>query len=265
MNPAPLSDPVQDVTLQTEETPTATLVEPQPSEPPVAGPGAMIVFESVTKVYEPDVVALRDVSFVIEKGEFVFIVGASGSGKSTIIRLLLKELEPTRGRIVVGGRDLTRLRRSKVPLLRRNVGCVFQDFKLLPTRTAAENVAYALKVQGENSNSIRRKVPEVMNMVGLAHKMNSLPDELSGGEQQRVSIARACVNRPLVLLADEPTGNLDPSTSVEIMRLLDKVNRIGTTIVMATHDQAIVDAMRKRVIELERGKVVRDQSRGVYS
>src|SRR3954464_10042188 len=168
--------------LQTEETPAATLAEPQPAEnvPAAPGPGAMIVFESVAKVYEPDVTALRDVSFVIDKGEFVFVVGASGSGKSTIVRLLLKELEPTRGRIVVGGRDLTRLRRSKVPLLRRNVGCVFQDFKLLPSRTAAENVAYALKVQGESANSIRRKVPEVMNMVGLAHKMNSLPDELSG-------------------------------------------------------------------------------------
>ena len=264
MNPAPLSDPVQDVTLQTEETPTTTLVEPQPSEPPVAGPGAMIVFESVTKVYEPDVVALRDVSFVIEKGEFVFIVGASGSGKSTIIRLLLKELEPTRGRIVVGGRDLTRLRRSKVPLLRRNVGCVFQDFKLLPTRTAAENVAYALKVQGENSNSIRRKVPEVMNMVGLAHKMNSLPDELSGGEQQRVSIARAFVNHPPLLVCDEPTGNLDPDTSIGIMQLLYRINRAGTTILMVTHDREMVDKMRRRVIALEDGRLARDERRGGY-
>jgi cell division transport system ATP-binding protein len=202
---------VSDVTLQTEETPpTLALAEPQPIEAPVAGPSSMIVFESVTKVYEPDVTALRDVSFVIEKGEFVFVVGASGSGKSTIVRLLLKELEPTRGRIVVGGRDLTRLRRSKVPLLRRNVGCVFQDFKLLPSRTAAENVAYALKVQGEGVNSIRRKVPEVMNMVGLAHKMNSLPDELSGGEQQRVSIARAFVNHPPLLVCDEPTGTSTP-------------------------------------------------------
>src|SRR6185312_12952044 len=186
--PAPPSEnPVSDVTLQTEENPAATLPEPQPTEAPVPGPGSMIVFESVTKVYEPDVTALRDVSFVIDKGEFVFVVGASGSGKSTIIRLLLKELEPTRGRIVVGGRDLTRLKRSKVPLLRRNVGCVFQDFKLLPTRTAAENVAYALRVQGESSTAIRRKVPEVLALVGLAHKSGSRPDELSGGEQQRVS------------------------------------------------------------------------------
>jgi cell division transport system ATP-binding protein len=257
-------DPVSDVTLQTEETPTATLAEPQPVEPPLAGPGTMIVFESVTKVYEPDVTALRDVSFVIEKGEFVFVVGASGSGKSTIVRLLLKELEPTRGRIVVGGRDLTRLRRSKVPLLRRNVGCVFQDFKLLPTRTASENVAYALKVQGESSASIRRKVPEVMNMVGLAHKMNSLPDELSGGEQQRVSIARAFVNHPPLLVCDEPTGNLDPDTSVGIMQLLYRINRAGTTILMVTHDREMVDKMRRRVIALEDGRLARDERRGGY-
>jgi cell division transport system ATP-binding protein len=255
---------VQEATLQTEETPPAVLAQPQPGEPPVAGPGAMIVFESVTKVYEPDVTALREVSFVIEKGEFVFVVGASGSGKSTIVRLLLKELEPTRGRIVVGGRDLTRLRRSKVPLLRRNVGCVFQDFKLLPSRTAAENVAYALKVQGESANSIRRKVPEVMNMVGLAHKMNSLPDELSGGEQQRVSIARAFVNHPPLLVCDEPTGNLDPDTSVGIMQLLYRINRAGTTILMVTHDREMVDKMRRRVIALEDGRMARDERRGGY-
>jgi cell division transport system ATP-binding protein len=244
----------------------ATLVEPQPeaAETPVAGPGSMIVFDAVTKVYEPDVTALRDVSFVIEKGEFVFVVGASGSGKSTIVRLLLKELEPTRGRIVVGGRDLTRLKRSKVPLLRRNVGCVFQDFKLLPTRTAAENVAYALKVQGESSSAIRRKVPEVMNMVGLAHKMNSLPDELSGGEQQRVSIARAFVNHPPLLVCDEPTGNLDPDTSVGIMQLLYRINRAGTTILMVTHDREMVDKMRRRVIALEAGRLARDERRGGY-
>jgi cell division transport system ATP-binding protein len=254
--------------LQTEaqEIPAATLAEPQLAEapPPAPGPSAMIVFESVTKIYEPDVTALRDVSFVIEKGEFVFVVGASGSGKSTIVRLLLKELEPTRGRIVVGGRDLTRLRRSKVPLLRRNVGCVFQDFKLLPTRTAAENVAYALKVQGENSIAIRRKVPEVMNMVGLAHRMNSLPDELSGGEQQRVSIARAFVNHPPLLVCDEPTGNLDPDTSVGIMQLLYRINRAGTTILMVTHDREMVDKMRRRVIGLEEGRLARDERRGGY-
>jgi cell division transport system ATP-binding protein len=232
---------------------------------PAPGPGAMIVFEGVTKVYEPDVTALKDVSFVIEKGEFVFIVGASGSGKSTLIRLLLKEIDPTRGRIMVGGRDLTRLKHSKVPLLRRNLGCVFQDFKLLPSRTAAENVAYALKVQGEGRASIRRKVPEVMNMVGLAQRMHSFPDELSGGEQQRVSIARAVVNHPPVLVCDEPTGNLDPDTSVGIMQLLYRINRAGTTILMVTHDREMVDKMRKRVIALEDGRLARDERRGGYA
>ena len=224
----------------------------------------MVTFENVTKVYEPDVAALRDVSFTIDKGEFVFIVGASGSGKSTVIRLVLKEIEPTQGKIIVGGRDLGRLKRGKVPLLRRNVGCVFQDFKLLPNRTAAENVAYALKVQGENSTNIRRKVPEVLNMVGLTHKMSSLPDELSGGEQQRVSIARAFVNHPPLLICDEPTGNLDPDTSVGIMQLLYRINRSGTTILMATHDREMVDKMRKRVIQLEEGRVARDERRGGY-
>jgi cell division transport system ATP-binding protein len=225
----------------------------------------MVTFENVTKIYEPDVAALQDVSFEIDKGEFVFIVGASGSGKSTVIRLVLKEIELTRGKIVVGGRDLARLKRSKVPMLRRNVGCVFQDFKLLPNRTAAENVAYALKVQGENQAQIRRKVPEVLNMVGLTHKMSSLPDELSGGEQQRVSIARAFVNHPPLLICDEPTGNLDPDTSVGIMQLLYRINRSGTTILMATHDREMVDKMRKRVIALEEGKLLRDERRGGYT
>ena len=232
---------------------------------PAGTPGSMIVFQNVTKIYEPNVAALQDVSFVIEKGDFVFVVGASGSGKSTLIRLLLKELEPTNGRIMVGGRDLTRLRRSKVPLLRRNIGCVFQDFKLLPSRTAAENVAYALKVQGESRNSIRRKVPEVLNLVGLSHKTNSLPDELSGGEQQRVSIARAFVNHPPLLVCDEPTGNLDPDTSVGIMQLLYRINRAGTTILMVTHDREMVDKMRKRVIALDNGNVIRDERRGQYT
>jgi cell division transport system ATP-binding protein len=229
------------------------------------GAGAMIVFEGVEKIYEPDVGALKGVSFVIEKGEFVFIVGASGSGKSTLVKLLLKEIDPTAGRIVVGGRDLNRLKRSQVPLLRRNVGCVFQDFKLLPSRTAADNVAYALKVQGESRASIRRKVPEVLNMVGLAHKMNSMPDELSGGEQQRVSIARAVVNHPPLLVCDEPTGNLDPDTSVGIMQLLYRINRAGTTILMVTHDREMVDKMRKRVIALEEGRLARDERRGGYA
>ena len=245
-------------------------------EPPLAQPengfhadasvaGTMIVFERVTKIYDPSVIALDDVSFVIEKGEFVFVVGASGSGKSTMIRLLLKELEPTSGRILVGGRDLTRLKSSKVPLLRRNVGCVFQDFKLLPNRTAAENVAYALKVQGESSANIRRKVPEVLSLVGLSDKVSSLPDELSGGEQQRVSIARAVVNHPPLLICDEPTGNLDPDTSVGIMQLLYRINRAGTTILMVTHDREMVDKMRKRVIALEDGRLARDERRGGYA
>jgi cell division transport system ATP-binding protein len=256
-------DPLQEPTLT--ETPTA-LAEPEivATQAPAPGPGTMIAFENVTKVYDPNVVALRDVSFVIEKGEFVFIVGASGSGKSTMIRLLLKELEPTGGRIFVGGRDLGRLKGSKVPLLRRNVGCVFQDFKLLPNRTAAENVAYALKVQGESRSSIRNKVPEVLALVGLSDKMNSLPDELSGGEQQRVSIARAVVNHPPLLICDEPTGNLDPDTSVGIMQLLYRINRAGTTILMVTHDREMVDKMRKRVIALEDGNLIRDERRGGY-
>jgi cell division transport system ATP-binding protein len=225
---------------------------------------AMIVFEDVQKIYEPGVTALDGVSFTIEKGEFVFVVGASGSGKSTVIRLILKELEPTQGRIVVGGRDLNRLKRSKVPLLRRNVGCVFQDFKLLPNRTAAENIGYALRVQGEPSSQIRKKVPEVLNLVGLPHKMNSRPEELSGGEQQRVSIARAFVNHPPLLVCDEPTGNLDPDTSVGIMQLLYRISRTGTTILMVTHDREMVDKMRRRVIALESGKLVRDERRGGY-
>ena len=224
----------------------------------------MILFENVTKVYEPDVMALGYVIFAIDKGEFVFIVGASGSGKTTLVRLLLKELEPT------DGQDHRRRPRPRpaaleVPRLRRNIGCVFQDFKLLPSRTAADNVAYALKVQGESRASIRRKVPEVMTLVGLANKMNSHPDELSGGEQQRVSIARAVVNHPPLLVCDEPTGNLDPDTSVGIMQLLYRINRAGTTILMVTHDREMVDKMRKRVIALEDGRSRRDERRGGYT
>jgi len=260
-------NPVQelDLQLQQQNGAAADAESATNGAAPAPSSGAMIVFQNVTKIYEPNVAALQDVSFVIEKGDFVFVVGASGSGKSTLIRLLLKELEPTNGRIMVGGRDLTRLRRSKVPLLRRNIGCVFQDFKLLPSRTAAENVAYALKVQGESRNSIRRKVPEVLNLVGLSHKTNSLPDELSGGEQQRVSIARAFVNHPPLLVCDEPTGNLDPDTSVGIMQLLYRINRAGTTILMVTHDREMVDKMRKRVIALEGGRLARDERRGGYT
>ena len=224
----------------------------------------MVVFENVTKIYEPDVAALRDVSFAIDKGEFVFIVGASGSGKSTVIRLVLKELEPTQGKIFVGGRDLTRLKRKKVPLLRRNVGCVFQDFKLLPNRSVYQNVAYALQVQGKSRTEIRKKVPDIIGLVGLADKSDRFPHELSGGEQQRVSVARAFVNHPPLLIADEPTGNLDPDTSVGIMQLLYRINRAGTTVVMATHDREMVDKMRRRVLALEEGRLVRDQAAAGY-
>ena len=264
--PSLISYPVQEDDSQLT-APSTALAEPSPAyadgAPGVSG-ASMIVLENVRKVYEPNVTALDGVSFVIEKGEFVFVVGASGSGKSTIIRLLLKELEPTTGRILVGGRDLGRLKHSKISLLRRNVGCVFQDFKLLPNRTAAENVGYALRVQGESSSSIRRKVPEVLNLVGLAHKMGSKPEELSGGEQQRVSIARAVVNHPPLLICDEPTGNLDPDTSVGIMQLLNRINTAGTTILMVTHDREMVDKMRTRVIALDQGKLMRDERRGGY-
>ena len=225
----------------------------------------MISLQRVTKIYRNGVTALEDVSVEIDKGEFVFVVGPSGSGKSTMIRLLLKQEEASRGDVFVAGKNLSKITSFKVPHLRRNIGTVFQDYKLLQDKTVFENVSFALEVIGKPKHVIDQRVPEILEYVGLGDKLNAYPDELSGGEQQRVSIARACVNRPLVLLADEPTGNLDPNTSVDIMRLLDKVNRIGTTILMATHDQAIVDAMRKRVIELEKGKVVRDQSRGVYS
>jgi cell division transport system ATP-binding protein len=224
----------------------------------------MIKTERATKIYKDSVVALDDVSVEVGKGEFVFIVGPSGSGKSTFIRLLLKEEEPTRGNIFVAGKNIAKLSPWKVPYLRRNIGTVFQDFKLLSERTVFENVAFALEVIGKQRHVIAKRVPEILNLVGLGGKLNNYPDELSGGEQQRVSVARAFVNRPLILLADEPTGNLDPTTSVEIMKLLDRINRTGTTVIMATHDNAIVDAMRRRVIELDGGKVIRDQARGVY-
>jgi cell division transport system ATP-binding protein len=224
----------------------------------------MIVFDKVTKQYSHDVVGLRDVSLTIDKGEWVFLVGPSGSGKSTFIKLLLKELEATAGTVIVGGRSLNKLRRSKVPQLRRNIGCVFQDFKLLPNRTVYQNVAYALEVQGEANRVVERKVPEILQLVGLGHKLDKFPHELSGGEQQRVSIARAFVNHPPLLICDEPTGNLDPDTSVGIMQLLYRINRTGTTVVMATHDREMVDRMRRRVIALERGRLVRDDRRGGY-
>ncbi|HVL91630.1 MAG TPA: cell division ATP-binding protein FtsE [Actinomycetota bacterium] len=224
----------------------------------------MIKTINVSKVYKNGVTALRDVSVEIFKGEFVFLVGPSGSGKSTFIRLMIREEQPSSGEIYVAGKNIAQLASWKIPMLRRNVGCVFQDFKLLPNRTVFENVAFALEVIGRPKSQISKQVPEMLDLVGLAEKAHHRPDELSGGEQQRVAVARAFVNRPQILLADEPTGNLDPATSVEIMKLLDRINRLGTTVLMATHDHAIVDAMRRRVIELEKGGVVRDQERGVY-
>lgn len=224
----------------------------------------MITLQNVSKTYKNSTVALRDASVEIAKGEFVFLVGASGSGKSTFIRLLNKEESPEAGHIYVAGKDIGELSSWKVPFLRRNIGCVFQDFKLLPTKTVFENVAFALEVIGRPRSVVQTQVPAILDLVGLGHKAANFPDELSGGEQQRVSVARAFVNRPLILLADEPTGNLDPATSVGIMRLLDRINKTGTTVVMATHDRGIVDTMRRRVIELDRGSIVRDQVRGVY-
>ena len=224
----------------------------------------MIRFENVSKVYKGDVVALDGVSLEIGKGEFVFLVGPSGSGKSTFLRLLLRDEIATSGRIVVAGRDIASLSNWKVPQLRRNIGTIFQDFKLLPAKTVYENVAFAAEVIGRPRAAIRSQVPQILELVGLNEKADRFPNELSGGEQQRVSIARAFVNRPLILLADEPTGNLDPETTDGIMRLLDRINRTGTTVVMATHDQQMVDRMRRRVIELSHGHLARDQARGVY-
>ena len=208
--------------------------------------------------------ALRDATVEIEKGEFVFLVGSSGSGKSTFLRLLNRSETPEKGVIHVAGKDIGSLPSYRVPYLRRNIGTIFQDFKLLPNKTVYENVAFALEAIGRPKSAIREAVPQILDLVGLSKKEGSYPNELSGGEQQRVSIARAFINRPLILLADEPTGNLDPATSVGIMKLLDRINRTGTTVVMATHDRGIVDTMRRRVIELDRGRIVRDQARGVY-
>jgi cell division transport system ATP-binding protein len=228
----------------------------------------VITLQHVTKTYkrgaDDEVVALNDVSIEVAKGEFVFVVGPSGSGKSTFMKLLTHEQLPDNGEIWVAGKNLRSLRPWKVPMLRREIGYVFQDFKLLPNKTVYENVAFAMEVIGKGRREIDQRVPEVLDLVGLDEKAGAQPHELSGGQQQRVSVARAFVNNPRILLCDEPTGNLDPSTSVGIMKLLDRINRTGTTVVMATHDQHIVDSMRRRVIELENGHVVRDQSRGVY-
>jgi len=224
----------------------------------------MIRLQDVTKVYKGGTVAVKDMVLDIPKGEFIFLVGASGSGKSTIIRMILREEDATRGKIWVAGKDITTLPSWKVPYLRRTVGTVFQDFKLLPNKTVAENVAFALEVLGRSRSVIDKQVHQVLDLVGLSEKHDRSPNQLSGGEQQRVSVARAFVNRPPIMLCDEPTGNLDPSTSVGIMRRLDRINRTGTTVVMATHDHAIVDAMRRRVVELEDGRIVRDESTGRY-
>lgn len=225
----------------------------------------MISINNVTKIYPgQDKPALSDIDIQIEAGEFVFLVGASGSGKTTLIKLLLREISPTKGNIILAGIEVGQLRSWKVPYLRRNIGCVFQDFKLLTNKTSFENVAFALEVLGRPKKFIYDQVMEVLKLVGLEHKVDSFPGELSGGEQQRISIARAIVNHPPVLLADEPTGNLDPSTATELMALFDRINKTGTTVLVATHNKTMVDSMRKRVIALENGKIVRDQVRGVY-
>ncbi|WP_310274856.1 cell division ATP-binding protein FtsE [Haloactinomyces albus] len=225
----------------------------------------MIRLEHVSKSYKTSTrPALEDVSVSVDKGEFVFLIGPSGSGKSTFLRLLLREDVPSRGRVIVADWNVAKLPRRRVPRLRQRVGCVFQDFRLLNNKTVAENVAFALEVIGKPRHTIRKVVPEVLQLVGLDGKADRMPHELSGGEQQRVAIARAFVNRPLVLMCDEPTGNLDPDTSQDIMLLLERINRTGTTVVMATHDHSIVDSMRRRVVELSFGKVIRDDARGVY-
>ncbi len=226
----------------------------------------VITFDHVTKVYpaQPNKPALNDISLQIYAGEFIFLVGHSGSGKSTFIRMLIREVKPSQGHIYVADEDLTTMRNWRVPYLRRNIGCVFQDFKLLPNKTVFENVAFALEVIGKSRHVIKTQVPEVLRLVGLSDKLNSYPDQLSGGQQQRVSIARAIVNRPPLLICDEPTGNLDPQTSRGIMDLLERINRTGTTVLVATHDREMVDNMRRRVIALDRGHLTRDQDRGVY-
>ena len=243
--------------------PSLSLEDAQQSQPMGA---PVITFDHVTKVYQaqPNKPSLHDISLQIYAGEFVFLVGHSGSGKSTFIKLITRELKPSSGHIYVADEDLTTMRDWRVPYLRRNIGCVFQDFKLLPNKTVFENVSFALEVIGKSRHVIKTQVPEVLRLVGLQDKLNKRPDQLSGGEQQRVSIARAIVNRPPLLICDEPTGNLDPQTSRGIMDLLERINRTGTTVLVATHDREMVDNMRRRVIALDRGRLTRDQDRGVY-
>lgn len=225
----------------------------------------MIRFKNISKIYNNNVKALSDINVDIEKGEFVFLVGPSGSGKSTFIKMILKEVEPTTGKVIVGETDLSKLTRKQIPYFRRKVGMVFQDFRLIPNLNVYENVAFAMKVVEATPKEIRRRVPMVLSLVGLSHKYKMFPHELSGGEQQRVSLARAIVNNPTVLIADEPTGNLDPDTSNEIMGLLDDINKAGTTVLMATHAQEIVNDMKKRVIAIENGHIVRDEKKGRYN
>jgi cell division transport system ATP-binding protein len=232
---------------------------------PASGGQPVVEFRGVSKHYVGGDVGLDQATFSVVRGEFVFLVGSTGSGKSTVMRLLIKELDATEGTIRVAGHDLEEIARKRVPYYRRNIGVVFQDFKLLPNRTVYDNVAYALQVTGRSRKEIRNKVPDILRMTGLSTKLHNYPDQLSGGEQQRVSIARAFVNHPPLLLADEPTGNLDPETSVDIMRLLYRINRAGTTVLVATHDQTMVDKMRRRVIELSRGRIVRDEATGLYA
>lgn len=225
----------------------------------------MIQFENVTKIYENGFPALKDVSFSIEKGEFVFLVGSSAAGKSTIIKLIMKEEDATEGNIFINGIDVCDLARREVPYFRRTLGVVFQDYRLLPHKTVQENVAYAMEIVGASNREIRRNVPNVLSMVGLSHKAKMYPRQLSGGEQQRVAIARAIVNNPVILIADEPTGNLDPDTAMEIMSILEDINRRGTTVVMATHAENIVNKMQKRVIVVEHGSIARDEEKGGYT
>ena len=224
----------------------------------------MIEFNNVSKIYNNNVKALSDVSVKIDSGDFVFLVGPSGSGKSTFIKMLLKEIEPTMGNITVADKKLSEIKRNQIPYYRRKIGMVFQDFRLIPTLNVYENVAFAMRVVEASQKEIRKRVPMVLSLVGLSHKYKMFPNELSGGEQQRVSLARAIVNNPSVLIADEPTGNLDPDTAKEIMELLEYINRTGTTIVMATHAKDIVDSMKKRVIAIEKGSIVRDDRKGMY-
>ena len=261
---APQPGHAQKASMTSQLSQALPMLEVDEMAAPMGAP--VITFDHVTKTYpaQPKTPALSDVTLQIFAGEFIFLVGHSGSGKSTFIRLLTREIKPTSGKIYVADEDLTTMRNWRVPYLRRNIGCVFQDFKLLPNKTVFENVAFALEVIGKSRHVIKTQVPEVLRLVGLSDKLNSYPDQLSGGQQQRVSIARAIVNRPPLLVCDEPTGNLDPQTSRGIMDLLERINRTGTTVLVATHDREMVDNMRRRVIALDRGHLTRDQDRGVY-